>query len=360
MPLIALRVFRNPTHQIQRGLAFLLVLFSLTGMLSSAWAADEDKSIDLRLFGQNVVGDYDGCHLAFWQHNKTPGSDKFSYVFYAPYNDGEELPAWMKVGKTVYELTRQDGVQTDQPELEELRLYRDPDATFTVLVEVKEQHVADNNIFVDKAKLTITQSKHFPFVISVKGGVVCPQLEDTQDNSADAGSGLYGDAIQLGEALEFDALAAVPAGVLQSVKRDAPDCQPANTTGFGRRFAITDEMTLWEVPCNLYARTGSSVFVTALNSNPAYSNVLILPAVPDHGDGDDFYEIRAPQVTPQTAMVRSEYYDGDGSCGSYSSYQLRVVEGEALEFFLIEYREKPTCDGVQGEARNFPLIYSAQ
>ena len=137
-------------------------------------AANEDTSIDLRLFGQNVIEGYNGCHLAFWQANKNPDTEKYAYVFYAPFNDGQELPAWMKIGKTVFEFQRQDKVTSDGQALEPLRLYRTSKGTYTALLEVIAQHSSGSSIVVDKAKLTIIQAKHFPFVISVKGRHLLP------------------------------------------------------------------------------------------------------------------------------------------------------------------------------------------
>lgn len=346
-------------------------------LMATVAEAGDDHSIDLRLFGKNVIEDYNGCHLAFWQANKVPGKDKYSYVFYAPFNDGEELPAWMKVGKSVQSLNRQDKMRASGRRLEDLRLYRSDKGTYTVLVEVLKQRDDGDDLLVDKGRLIITQRGHFPFVISVKGGIICPAMEDAASSAAaDSAApsqkaqapadpiripaGLYGDAITLGRGVAFNSLSEVPAGVLASVNRDAPNCNPSNTAGFGMRYAISSAMTLWEVPCNLYARAGSSVYVTSLNDNPTYSNVLLLPSVPDHGDGHDLYELRSPQVTPSNAVVTSAFYEGDGSCGSFEAYQLRAVEGEALEFFLIEYREKPTCDGGSSDARRFPIIYRAK
>nr|WP_321461992.1 hypothetical protein [uncultured Cohaesibacter sp.] len=358
---------------------------------AGARAQEGDPAIDLRLFGQNVIEEYNGCHLAFWQANKDPEADKFAYVFYAPFNDGEELPAWMKIGKTVFEFQRQDEVESGGQELESLRLYRTSKGTYTTLLEVTEQHVSGSTIVVDKAKLTVTQSKHYPFVISVKGGIFCPdqtlseqtdqpQNEQSLTGQSQAGqspsgqgqsrSGMpsgviavdppFGDPVPLEEAIPFDSLDAVPRGTLSAIRRDAPECNMDQTAGFGAHYAISDSVTLWEVPCNLYAKTGSSVYVASMNDNSDFSTVLPFPSLPGMEGATSNHEIRNPQMDISTGTVTSEYYDGDGSCGSFEAYQLRSVEGEALEFFLLEYREKPTCDGIQTSARQFPLRYTAQ
>jgi hypothetical protein len=309
--------------------ALVAVTLALSG--SDTLAEDGDPSIDLRLFGQNVIEGYEGCHLAFWQANKSPEIDKYAYVLYAPFNDGEELPAWMKVGQTVYEMQREDTVSVNDRALEPLRLYRSSNGAYTALLEVTDQHTDRDNIIADKAKLTITQSKHYPFVISVKGGIYCPATAPSSQSSkaapAPSGEQPYGDPIPLGPAVPFEKL---------------------------------DAVTLWEVPCNLYARTGSSVYVVSMNENTDYSTLLTVPPLPGFEDADPNHEIRNPQMDTESGTVTSEYYDGDGTCGTFEAYQLRSVEGEALEFFLTEFREKPECDGVKASARQFPLVYKAQ
>nr|WP_319483236.1 hypothetical protein [uncultured Cohaesibacter sp.] len=342
--------------------ALVAVTVALSG--SHALAEDGDPSIDLRLFGQNVIEGYEGCHLAFWQANKSPEIDKYAYVLYAPFNDGEELPAWMKVGQTVYEMQREDTVSVNDRALEPLRLYRNSDSTYTALLEVTDQHTDGDNVIADKAKLTITQSKHYPFVISVKGGISCPATTSSSQSSNAApttsGEQPYGDPIPLGPAVPFETLEAIPAGVRSAVTTEAPECAMDQTAGQGNHYAISDAVTLWEVPCNLYARTGSSVYVVSMNENTDYSTLLTVPPLPGFEDADPNHEIRNPQMDTESGTVTSEYYDGDGTCGSFEAYQLRSVEGEALEFFLTEYREKPECDGVQADARAFPLVFKAQ
>ena len=344
-----------------------LASFGVPGIVSQANAQEaEPYRIDLRLFGDNVIEEYDGCRLALWQADKDPARDAYAYVFFAPYNDGEELPGWMKVGDTVYNLMRRDTMSQTGQQLEAMRLYRSSKNTFTMLMEIEAQHVVGDSIEIDKARLTITQSEHFPFVISVKGHVACPLVDQPEDMgpsaapSTDALPTGTEDAITLGPAEVFDTLDAVPQSVMAAVKRDALDCNPAMTTGYGASYMVSDDMRLWEVPCNLYARTGTSVYVAALTDGSGHAITIPFPPVPNHGEQTGSYEIRAPELDPETGIVLSSFYDGNGTCGSFSAYQLRAMEGEALGFFLIEYREKPICDGVETEAQDFPLIYSEQ
>ena len=44
----------------------------------------------------------------------------------------------------------------------------------------------------------------------------------------------------LGKPVEFDSLDTVPRGVINAIKRDAPECNMEQTTGVGSRYAISD------------------------------------------------------------------------------------------------------------------------
>lgn len=223
-----------------------------------------------------------------------------------------------------------------------------------MVVEILKQREVGDDIVVDDARLIFTRSKHLPFTARVKGELACPAVSDATHASDE----LYGDPIQLGRGKDFSSLSGVPKSVLRAVRANAPDCSPQDTVGAGSRYAISSAMTLWEVPCNMYARTASSVYVATLNQSN-YASVLLLPPLPDNPSAGQRYEVRLPTMQLRNTSVVSEFYDGDGTCGSYEKCQLRAVEGEAVEFFLTEYRNKERCDGRQGEARTFPMVFSA-
>lgn len=59
------------------------------GLLASSSAlfpaqAQEAKSLDVYLFGKNVIESYKGCHVAFWQKTRDPKKNKYAYIFYCP------------------------------------------------------------------------------------------------------------------------------------------------------------------------------------------------------------------------------------------------------------------------------------
>lgn len=184
----------------------------------------------------------------------------------------------------------------------------------------------------------------------------CPsQLSpDTTDAPHQGEAGLA-----LGAATSFDRLDDVPAGVLRAIADQAPDCEPQNTAGYSDAYAITDAMTLWDVPCVLYASRGSSVFVVALTAQPDMASVLFFPAPPGAGMSDRA-EILTPAVDARLGLVSTEDVSRSGDCGTYEKFALREADGESVEFVLLEYREKTDCDGIAADSSGFPLVYRGQ
>jgi hypothetical protein len=345
---------------------FLMTLAALSaGLVLGNPAQAQDNKIALKLFGQNVLEGYNACQFALWQHNRDPRKNKYSYVFFAPFNDGEELPGWMKIGKDVISLSRVDRIRAGGQRIEHIRLYEDKESGYRVLMEFKKQHVSGDDIIIDDAKLTIIRKGRFPFISNTKGHISCPQPDhqSAADTPAPAPTPpvqqarLSGDAISLSRPREFNGLKGVPRALLNALRQQAPNCEPQNTPGFGERYAISNDMTLWALPCNLYARTGTTVFMAALNDMPQYG--VVLPVF-DVNSSEERQEVPNPQVTSRGAVLSFTDWGQDDSCGTHWRYQLRAVEGEAVEFQLLEKRAKASCDGKFVEPSSFPLKFSAR
>ncbi|MCT4656919.1 MAG: hypothetical protein N4A65_14010 [Cohaesibacter sp.] len=354
------------TTLIGRLILFCAVFF--LGFANHSLKAAEGD-ISLKLFGQNVLEGYNGCQFALWQTNRNPKKDQYSYLFFAPYNDGEELPGWMKVGKDVLSFSRVDRIRASGQRIEHLRLYETNKSRYRLLIEIKKQHVKGDDILIDKAKLTLIRSGKFPFIANAKGHMSCPQPDHMQSETSDASpapapsrtsrSSLPGDAISLGKGREFSGFAKVPKALLTALQQQVPECDPYNTTRYSERYAISNAMSLWLLPCALYARTGTSVFMASLNDQPHHSVALSLPSVPGSGEPAGF-EISDARVGRKRAIVSSFHPDAGSNCGSYRRFQLRAVEGEAVEFFLLEKRVRERCDDKDIAPQNFPLVYSAK
>ena len=330
-------------------------LFAVAMMALGSPALADDNDIDLKLFGENVIQGWEGCSLGLWQHNRDPGKDRYAYVLFAPIPDGEALPAWVKIGDDVIEVSKREIGSADTGMLEPFRLYRDSDSKLTVMMEIFEQNRTDEGIEIADGRLTFLRKDKFPFAIRIKGLNGCPGPQDTTDAPAmDADAGL-----SLGTPVGFDSLGSVPAPVLRAIAADAPECEPETTAGYSSAYAISDEMTLWEVPCNLYASQGSSVFAVSWTYHPDHASVLLFPTPPGLGIAD-YAELMNATVDPATATVTSYSLDSGGDCGSFNKFELVVAEGETVEFKLLEFREKTICDGVETDPANFPLIYQGR
>ena len=341
-----------------RILASVLALGCLVG---SAVADDSDHDIDLKLFGEQDVAPYDGCRLAFWQQDRDPQADRYAYVFFAPFNDGEMLPAWIKVGEEITEVSQIDMGIDSGGQLAPYQLFADSEGTYRVLLNIREQSEADTGIDVASARLTFLKSDKFPFNMIVKGHLSCPtaaaEPEIVMDESPDVIRGeLWGDEINLSSQQNFQGYENVPRPLRRYIAQELPGCDPVSTAGYGARYAVSDVVSLWEIPCAVYAAQGSSIFAVAFDDAAEYFTFLTVPGV----DGPTpETEIMSAQVLVDTAEIISESVGRDDSCGTYQRFQLRLLPGEEIEMQLVEKRQRETCDGAQISPPEFPLIYSA-
>lgn len=353
-----------------------LVLVLLASMTAPLFAADTDK-INLRLFGKLALNGYQGCSFALWQRNRNPEKDKFSYVFYVRFHDSHPMPALVKIGKTVLELEKVEIGIKDSGLTDKFQLYRDEKKTTTLLVEIrKEKRVGDNTVVSD-ARLTFIQPNRYPFSMTVKGGFSCQTTGDDSSASAEEEPkpvkkpvkkvlkqpylppNLASNAVRLGRKVNFDKLSQVPRHVLQVVRENGEACNIKNVPGAGSKYAISDAMTLWVVPCDLFASNSSVMLVTALNGTK-HAIGLELPKRPGDSDGEPGYDMVWPLIHPRSGVVVVPSMGRRGDCGTVMYYQLIVAEGESVELKLLEIREKNDCDGVKVRPENLPLVYRAK
>jgi len=333
-------------------MALLIALLPLTAR------ASDSNDIDLKLFGDNVTEGWQGCRFGLWQANRDPDQDRFAYVFFAPIPDGEALPAWVKIGDEVTEVSRKDIGSAETGMLEPFQLYKSADGTLTVLMEIESQQRSERGIEIGDARLTFLRNDRFPFPVRVKGLNGCPDsaAEDVaQDVQTTAPSG----GMALGQPVGIDSLDQVPTPILSAIADQAPECAPETTAGYSTAYAVNDAITVWQVPCNLYASQGSSVFALTWTYQPDFATVLMIPSFPGSGEPETA-ELLEAMVDPATATVTSVSLDSGGDCGTFGKFRLRDAQGETLEFQLLEYRSKADCDGVETDPSDFPLVYESR
>lgn len=318
-------------------------------------AKDGDNEIDLKLFGEDVIQGWDRCRFSLWQKNRDPENDKYAYVFFAPIPDGEALPAWVSIGDDVLELSEVNLVSAENGMLAPLSLYRSSDGNLKVIMEILDQVRIDEGIEIRDGRLTFLLEEKFPFAIRVKGFNGCPQT--TAEVAVDAPVEAMGTGLRLSKEVTYENLASVPPAVMASIADYNDLCDPQNTPGFSSSFVVNDEITLWQVPCNVYNFNASSVFAISWASTPDYAPILSFPVAPSEGLAD-IVEIINPEVVTSEATVVSTSLDSGSDCGSFSKYELLLAPGETVEFELVEFRQKNNCDGIVSEPSSYPLIYS--
>jgi len=326
--------------------------------------AEDSHDLPLKLFGKNVLQEFDGCSFSMWQQDRDPTTDKYAYVFFAPIHDGGEMPGWMKIGDNVYEMYRQDAGTAGTDTLVPFQLFRAYKDNYWAILEILEQHRSGHDIYIDRAELTVVGDNKFPFVIEVKGKNGCPAhlYEPVADeHGGESYLSLPGDEVSLVFASESNDVGESPLGMRQYTAQNYETCNVESTAGYSARYEITDSMSLWLIPCALYARDSTSNFFTVLNDNPEYFS----PVYANHPPGlagfqsGELKEVLNAQVYSDNGSIVSWESSAQGDCGAYWEYRLRAVEGEAVEAFLVEYRRKDTCDGVVVDPFNMPLIYKA-
>lgn len=355
--------------------SIITILALLAALIAPpALAQDEnekDHTIALKLFGENVIDGYDGCALSFWQDNRDPSSDKFAYVFFAPIHDSSQLPGWVKIGNDIREYERQDTSEGGYDYLAYHQLFKASSDSWMIL-EIKEQRREGNDILIDLAELTFVEPDKSPFTSVAKGKMGCParmyeEVEAEQgatnksSNSAPKTyTSLYGDPISLTLEQEFDGHSAVPKQILNYIAQNYASCDLDNP-GYGARFAVSEQMSLWQVQCALYASNSTSNYFLAFNDNPDHFVALYANHPPDliGFDDGDLKELLNPFVEPNSGHITASEVSNSG-CGSFWRYALRAVEGETIEAFLVEYRSKQECDGNYIDPEKMPLIFEAK
>ena len=274
---------------------FLVMLaWGLAGTAAAVAAADGNK-LDMRLIPKGAVKTSDGCSFALWQQDRDPQKDKYAYAFYVGFHDAHPLPALIKVGKNVVEVEKIDpGIDTSTV-TDKVQLFRSADKKITVVLELIEVKTEGYKTNVEKARLTFIQREKLPFVMTAKGGFACeeqrtavndtpPAPEKPKPPATQLPPNLDPNGIKLGPGKPFAAMKQVPAHIAKLVADTGEACDVASTPGAGMSFAISDAMTLWQLPCALYASNASSVFAVALNGTP-HATLLEIPDEPDKGGG---------------------------------------------------------------------------
>ena len=341
-------------------------------------AEEADTDIDLKLFRkEDLPANPTGCHFALWQSNRDPETDIYSYLFFVPFSEnGEPLPARIKVGNDFIELNQIAQSQADNPEqtvdgLQRHHVYRSDNPRYRVLIELLKGGGGGSMVRIEDADIYVIRSHKFPFLASAKGEYGCPepegtsggtplQLQDTRPRSVDKQAKWSGpDGIPFGPPRQLTTIDEIPAVLRAELRKYASEqCDLENPPPWpGASYVVNDAYMLWEVPCFAGAYQASSVFGVTQNPPRDWAELLVLQNPPAHA-GETNYGVMNAQVFNDQGIIRSTNLGrGIGDCGVHQVIRLIDGPGETIEFELLEYREKIDCDGKTTIPEDWPLVY---
>lgn len=337
--------------------------------------------IDLKLFDRNEkeVDRSKGCTVALWQANRDPAKDQYAFLFVEQLRgrDHARDPARIRVGAINIPLTRiATGGKTNGYGLHEFSLYKTPDGDGYVVLDLKLGDLEGEAVEIESGKMMVTMLGKEAFRTSVKGGAGCmsaplplanapaPRTAATapaapaQPPKA-AAPAAPPPAIRLPPApAMFERYKVQPAHfspgfrqeVIKKFKCDA-DFMKTGVTG----YALSEESAIWEIPCDRFAFQTTSVFALVYVPAPEKEHTFIAtPAPPGRKRTNDNSVLMSPTWDIKARVVTSiSLGRNQGDCGVLEKFRV-TEEGK---FALMEYREKPKCDGVEMPPEQFPLVF---
>jgi len=363
---------------LNRGLAFLLAS-GLWASSSPGWAQTPPKDVDLELFERSEVDRSKGCSVVLWQHNRDPETDKFAYVFVETLagENHTRRPARIKIGGVDTTLKRvAKGGKTTGYDLSEYQLYQLPAANEFVILELKLAEEQGETVDVESGKMTVITDGKLPFRTAVKGNAGCmtpaapdpsrkPDPPRRSDSAPPAGKTASGPTegpplSEVGPGM-FERYA-VPSAQVPAKMREASrkqfGCDSATTKKGVTAFQLSEESAIWQIPCGDYGAKFSVIYALVYIPDPS-ANYNFLPLASPKGTsrGLGAHALMDPKWDMKTRTVTGIHGEGNGTdCGQYERYQ--VTDEGGLR--LVEFREKPTCDGQSLKPQEFPLVFKAK
>jgi hypothetical protein len=357
---------------LNRGLAVLLVSVMLAHH-SPGWAETAPKDIDLELFESSEVDRSTGCSIVLWQHDRDPDADKFAYLFVESLvgQDNARRPARIRIGgvdKTLKRVAK--GGRTTGYDLFEFQLYQLPAANEFVILELELADEQGETVDVEAGKMTVVMDGKLPFRTAVKGNAGCmtPAVPDRGRTSGPprrsdptaSGPAARPQSSEVGPGM-FERYAVRQAQVpakMTDASRKQFGCEPATMKKGVTAFQLSEEAAIWQIPCGDYGAKFSVVYALVYIPDPS-ANYNFLPLAPPEGTtrGLGAHALMDPTWDMKNRTVTGIHTEGNGSdCGQYERYQ--VTDAGGLR--LVEFREKPECDGQSLKPQDFPLVFKAE
>lgn len=324
------------------------------------------QEIDLKLFDKAEIDRSKGCTVALWQQNRDPENDRYAIVF------GEQLrgqnhlrdAARIKIGNQVIPLQRiATGGKSEGYGLYPFQLYRMPDEQGYVVLDLKLGALEGEAIDIESGKLMVSMLGKQAFRMSVKGGAGCMGAPLPAGNAAgqpaatQAAVPARAQPTPPGPAM-FERHNVQPALFSPGFRKEVEKkfkCDAAFMRTGVVGFSLSEESAIWQIPCERFAYQTTAVFALVYTAAPEKEHQFIaVPGPKGHKRTNDPGILMSPQWDIKNRIVTSiSLGRAAGDCGVLERYRV-TPEGQ---FALVEYREKPQCDGAATKPEQFPLIF---
>lgn len=339
-------------------MATIVTMGPVSAQTAAPAAASADTKIELNLFSKEEVDRSKGCSVVLWQSNRDPEKDRYAHIFQEKLGaDHARQPARIKIGEKIVSLRRvATGGKTTGYKLFESQLYKMEGEDGFAVLDLKLAPEEGEAIEISDGTMVITQPGKISRTISVKGSAGCftpaaaASTVSTRPNSPPVAPSAPANAAR-GRPV---AAKTMPAAMLRDLKSKAGCNSPVMTSGVVAHD-LTEEASLWEIPCELFAYQATSAFAIVHNGFESQYTLMTFKAPPGV-KRDGAYGLMGANWSARTKTLVGVWRGrADGDCGTYEVHRL-----EDTSFSLREYRDKPNCDGKGNDPSKFPLVFKAK
>ncbi|WP_029059117.1 DUF1176 domain-containing protein [Stappia stellulata] len=333
-------------------LAGTLAAGAVLAIALPALAAEDDATLDVRLFKTSDIAPPSACSLRLWQANRDPDTDRYAHVFLEDFGfDFARSAARIRIGDAVPRLTRiaVGGAATGY-DLYPVQLYRSDDGDTRVILDLTFAPEEGEAIEVETGKLTVIRQGFLPFRMSVAGGAGCMTPPANGPTSlADEGETDFSNLFETYDVRTAD----VPDEMIAALN-STYDCdwraslERIGVTG----YQTSEEGAIWEMGCSAGMHNAAYVYAHVNLYAPGEFTFLTFQNVKGHPRMSANVLFNPVWDLPTRTVSSFTVDRGLGDCGTYERH--RVVDAA---FEMIEYRAKPDCDGTAVDPERYPLIY---
>lgn len=313
-------------------------------VLCAGPALAEDPKLDLELFSQEELGEPPACAVRLWQAGLDPDTDRYAVVFHEALDaDHTRAPARIVIGGEIVELERvATGGATTGYDLHPEQAYRSRDGKTRALLELEIVPEEGEAVGIDGGRMIVIRSGYLPFTVAVEGDAGCLTPPAAGEDLTDlfAPYEIGGDSVP-------ESLIAAANEAYECDWRDALMRSPVTA------FQTSEEGAVWDMSCAAGMHNVGHVVAQVYIADPNTFSLMSFQDPPGRSRPSPHVLFNATWDAATRTVTAFASDRGLGDCGTFERH--RYVDGE---FVLVEYREKPECDGTYVEPEDYPLVYS--